>query len=346
MKEIIIKTQKQLDKLKRVEKDERVYIQAELKLNCKLEVFGFLRVDTKLDCSWMEGRYAELRENASAVLRGNASAELRENASAVLRGNASAVLRENASAVLRGNASAELRENASAELWGKASAELWGNASAELRENASAVLRGNASAVLRENASAELWGKASAVLREKASAELWENASAVAWDYAVLRVWSAFKLSLHGFSVLFKPFDLKIKFSKTKNILVQNIKPLNWFENNGFEKSNKYILFKKVSKEFKTQEGTKNETLWKIGDVLDLPVWNPEKDECGEGKYHAVSRPYFADEFRSNKGDRYIAIEVQHKDLFPWPKPQYPHKIAFRKCKVLYEVDRFGKKIT
>jgi len=56
--------------------------------------------------------------------------------------------------------------------------------------------------------------------------------------------------------------------------------------------------------------------------------------------------PYFGDEFRSNAGDKYIAIEVPIKDTFEWTdNPQYPHKIAFRTGKVLFECDKKGNKI-
>ncbi len=74
--------------------------------------------------------------------------------------------------------------------------------------------------------------------------------------------------------------------------------------------------------------------------------WRPESGECGEGKFHFCSRPYFCDEFRQTKGDRYVAIEVKQKDLHAWKNPGcYPHKIGGREGKVLYECDRFGKKL-
>ena len=86
------------------------------------------------------------------------------------------------------------------------------------------------------------------------------------------------------------------------------------------------------------------ETLWLPGTTVTHPAWNPKEQECGAGKLHACPRPYFADEFRSNPGDRYIAIEVLLKETYEWTeKPQYPHKIAFREGKVLFECDRNGK---
>jgi hypothetical protein len=96
-------------------------------------------------------------------------------------------------------------------------------------------------------------------------------------------------------------------------------------------------LYKRVSKEFKTQEGTKNETLWSPGTKVEHADWNPGEKECGAGKFHACSRPYFCDEFRSELDDKYIAIKVGVKDLVAWKNPDYPHKIAFRRGEVIGE---------
>jgi len=151
---------------------------------------------------------------------------------------------------------------------------------------------------------------------------------------------------MFGFSVCFKPFDLKIKIKKSENVHIQNIKPLGWFENNGISKTKAIILYKKVSKNFLTQEGTRNETKWDIGTTVTCPNWEPDKQECGPGKFHACSRPYFCDQFRNEQGDRYIAIKVKLADVYEWKdNPQFPHKIGFREGKVLYECDRFGKEL-
>jgi len=206
-------------------------------------------------------------------------------------------------------------------------------------ENASVVAWENASVVARENASVEAWENASVVARE--------NASVVAWENASVRLWDKIKtLSCFGFSVVIQPFDLKFKFKKTKDVLVQKFKPLPYLEREGIEvKKGSVILFKKVSKDFKTQEGTKNETLWEIGSTVTHPAWEPKESECGKGKFHAVFRPYFGSEFRNAKDDRYVAIKIKVDDLYEWPNPRYPHKIAFRKGKVLYECDKFGKEV-
>lgn len=74
--------------------------------------------------------------------------------------------------------------------------------------------------------------------------------------------------------------------------------------------------------------------------------WEPTSAECGAGKFHAVSRPYFGDQFRSNIDDRYVAIRVKTEDLYVWPNAEYPHKVAFRAGTVLFECDRYGTEIT
>ena len=101
------------------------------------------------------------------------------------------------------------------------------------------------------------------------------------------------------------------------------------------------ILYKKVSNGFKTQEGTNHETRWRLNRVMEHPNWYPVNSECGEGKFHACALPFWCDSFRNKKGDRYIAIKVNVKDLYEWTvNPSYPTKIAFRKCKVMAEVKR------
>ena len=119
-----------------------------------------------------------------------------------------------------------------------------------------------------------------------------------------------------------------------------------WLTSQAIKPGASVILFKRVSKDYKTQEGTANETAWLAGSTLEHAAWNPTQAECSGGKYHACSRPYFCDEFRSVDGDKYIAIRISKKDLYSWPtNPQYPHKCAFRKGTVLYECDRYGKKL-
>ncbi len=100
-----------------------------------------------------------------------------------------------------------------------------------------------------------------------------------------------------------------------------------------------------MSKDFKTQENTVDETEWPFNSIVEHKNWNPKEKECGEGKFHACSYPYFCDEFRNGLNDKYIAVEIFVKNLYVWPNPKYPHKIGFRKGKVLYECDKYRKKL-
>ena len=155
------------------------------------------------------------------------------------------------------------------------------------------------------------------------------------------------KILLHGFSVAFLPVTINLNIGrKSEHCHVQVIKDLGWFERNAVDESDVVVLYKRVSSDFKTQENTRNETLWIIGCTVEHPAWNPTNGECGEGKFHACSRPYFCDEFRTKQGDRYVAIGVNKTDLYEWKdNPEYPHKIGFRKGVVLHECNKFGKQL-
>ncbi len=236
-----------------------------------------------------------------------------------------------------GNSSVVARENSSVVAWENSSVEAWGNSSVVARGNSSVEAWGNSSVVAR--------GNSSVVARENSSVVARGNSSVVAWGNSCIRLFDKIKtLSAFSFSVVFMPFDLKFKFKKEKTVLVQKYKPLPYLEREGIEKKDGHVvLFKKVSHDWKTQENTQNETKWEVGSTVTHPQWEPKSAECGEGKFHACSRPYFCDDFRNEKGDRYIAIKIKTKDLYEWPKAQYPHKIAFKSGVVLHEVDRFGK---
>ncbi len=187
--------------------------------------------------------------------------------------------------------------------------------------------------------------------RESSHVVAWGSSHVEAWESVAVHVQSDISsIALFGFAVaiaLLKKCKI-VKKSKTCTVIYFE-KPEGtdgWLESQGVAvKRGKTILFKRVSKDWKTQEGTRNETVWVPTIKFEHPSWSPTTQECGEGKYHACSRPYFADEFRNTTGDRYIAIEIAVKDLYAWPNPQYPHKIAFRAGIVLYECDRYGKEI-
>ena len=217
--------------------------------------------------------------------------------------------------------------------------EAWGNSSVVALENSSVEARGNSSVVA--------WGNSFVVALENSSVVAWENSSVEARGNSSVRIFAAIKkLSLFGFSVLFQPFDLKFKFKSEKTCFIQKFKPQPYLEREGIDvKKGCVILFKKTSKDFLTQENTTNQTEWEIGSTVTHPAWNPTQEECGSGKFHACSRPYFCDEFRNVKGDRYIAIKIKVEDLHEWPNGSYPHKIAFREGVVLYECNKFGKEV-
>ena len=304
-----------------------------------------------------EFTYIEIRSPKRIIInkaRGNSSVEAWGNSSVVAWGNSSVEARENSSVEAWGNSSVEARGNSSVVARENSSVVAWENSSVEARENSSVVARENSSVVARENSSVvawgnssvEAWGNSSVEARENSSVVAWENSSVVARGQALVRAFStAIKLVLHDLAILSIPADSKLKFKSEKTCLIQRYETPKYLDREGVPIIKKsVILFKQVSQDFKTQENTRNETVWKIGSTVTHPNWKPEMGECGEFKYHACSRPYFCDDFRNRRGDRYIAIRIKVDDLYEWENGDYPHKIAFREGNVLYECTKHGKK--
>ena len=186
--------------------------------------------------------------------------------------------------------------------------------------------------------------------RGSSSVEAWGSSSVVAWGQTAIHHKSAAAPALFGQAVCFRYKDSPAPDRRSDRATIIEVEKIGgnagWLETEGvIEADGKVILYKRVSRDWKTQENTPNETSWPIGAAMLHPAWNPTEQECGAGKFHACSRPYFCDEFRSDSDDRYIAIEVAVTDLHAWPEPYYHHKIAFRAGTVLYECDRFGDKI-
>jgi len=346
MKKRVISTQEQLDGILCVKKDEAVYIRAEssLTLNAELTVFGTLEVATPLTCS----SKIIAKKNSSVVARGNSSVVARDNSSVEAWGNSSVVAWESSSVVARGNSSVVAWDNSSVVAWESSSVVARDNSSVVAWDNSSVEAWGNSSVIAKKNSSVVARGNSSVVARDNSSVVAWDNSSVEAWDSAVVRAISGRpNIVLHCFCVLIISSECdELKYTAAKTVAIQKIKPLPYLERNGVVVKNGHvILYKRVSKDFKTMENTEHETLWTIGSTLTHHAWNPTKQECGSGKFHACHRPYFCNEFRSTAGDRYVAIKVNIKDLHEWENPSYPHKIAFRKGKVLYECDRFGKRV-
>ena len=199
-----------------------------------------------------------------------------------------------------------------------------------------------------DNSTVEAWGNSTVEAWGNSTVKAWGNSTVKALGNSTVYAQSDYcVVVLFVFAVCFKLAKAKItQKSKTTTVIIPKYKKgvIGWLERHEIE-NKKIILYKKVSKDFLTQENSPNKTEWKIGDTVELEDWKPKNSECGEGKFHACARTYFCDEFRNEKGDKYIAIEIKKKDLYVWENPSYPHKIAFRKGVVLYEVDKFGKKL-
>ena len=203
----------------------------------------------------------------------------------------------------------------------------------------------------------EAWGSSHVVAWGSSHVEAWESSHVEASGSSHVEAWGQVSVHLQSdyatvvlfmFAVCFAVATGKIvKKSRTATIvkLKQPRGTDGWLTAQAIKPKKSLVLFKKVSKDFYTQEDNSHKTHWPIGGRVTHPAWNPKGGECGEGKFHACSRPYFCDEFRNDAGDRYIAVRINKSDLYAWPNAEYPHKVAFRKGTVLYECDRYGNKL-
>ncbi len=272
--------------------------------------------------------------------------------------------------------------NAHVEAWGSSHVEAWGSSHVVAWGSSHVVARGSSHVEAWESSHVEAWesshvvawGSSHVVARESSHVEAWESSHVEArgsshveargsshveaWGSSHVEAWGNVSVHLHSdlATVILFMFAVCIALAKGKIqkkskaavvVTPEFAEGVNgWLEGQGVEGGKTVILFKRVSVDFKTQENTSRETLWHVGSRLEHPQWAPESGECGAGKFHACSRPYFCDEFRNEKrDDRYIAIQIRKADLYAWPHADYPHKIAFRAGKVLYECDRLGNEL-
>ncbi|MEK6878674.1 MAG: hypothetical protein AABY22_03650, partial [Nanoarchaeota archaeon] len=76
MKQIIIKTQEEFDKIKKIEADEEVIFESnKIKINCILEVFGILRLNGIIESSW-NNRFIRGRESSQIHNEGWGSSQI------------------------------------------------------------------------------------------------------------------------------------------------------------------------------------------------------------------------------------------------------------------------------
>jgi hypothetical protein len=282
-----------------------------------------------------ENSTVEARDNSSVVAWESSRVVVRENSRVEAQGNSRVVARDNSSVVARGNSSVEV--------WGNSRVEAWESSTVEAWENSRVVARGSSRVVARDNSSVEVWGNSTVEARD--------NSSVVAWGAGVCRVFSSgAHVELHGHAVALLQSDGASALRKSGTATILQVPPPEWtvegwIEREGItECDGRVVLFKRVSQDWLTQEGQPWETCWQPGTSLTHPVWQPDDRECGAGKFHACSRPYFCDEFHQEENDRYVAIAVRREDMHAWRQPLYPHKIAVRAAEVLYECDRFGRR--
>ena len=273
-------------------------------------------------------------------------------------------------------------ENATVYASDSATVNAWGSATVRASYSATVNAWDSAMVYASDSATVNAWGSATVHASYSATVRAWDSVTVRAWDSVTVRAWdsvtvrawgsatvhawgsatvhasgsatvhassSATKLYGHEDSVFILQNGSSVA-STTKDVIVKIInKPATleeWINIKCLEHtSDGVIIYKRVSYDFKTQEGTKNETVWTIGREIEVPNLNPDEQEYEEGKFHACNKPWHCDEFRLNADDKYIAIKARREDMEFYPNGIYPNQIAFKKGFVMYECDVDGNEI-
>ncbi len=251
-------------------------------------------------------------------------------------------------------------KNATVTAYGSATVRAYDSATVTASGSATVTASGSATVTAYGSATVTAYGSATVTASGSATVTASGSATVTAYDSATVTASDSAGVHCHadGVTTILLGFAVAWAVAKKAKITAKSatatiIRPITsegasaWLEGHGIELGPEgVILFKKVSAKWQTQEGTANETLWTPGATVTHPAWEPERQECGPGKFHACPEAFFCDEFRNATGDRYVAIRVAVADLFAWPgRREYPHKIAFRSGAVLHEVDVHGRKI-
>jgi hypothetical protein len=313
-----------------------------------------------------ESSHVEARESSHVEAWESSHVEARESSHVEAWGSSHVEARGSSHVVARESSHVVARESSHVEAWESSHVVAWGSSHVVARESSHVVAwesshvvaRESSHVEARESSHVEAWGSSHVEARGSSHVEAWGSSHVEARGSSHVEARgecsthhrSSKAPELHGQSSCYQYAGYPMPLSKSDRCTVIPVRKLTgtggWLEeNSATEEGGSVILFKRVSKDWQTQEGTPNETLWPLGSVVTHPSWSPLSGECGPGKFHACSRPYFCDEFRFVVGDRYIAIRVKLEDLHAWDGGDYPHKIAFRSCEVLHECDRYGVKL-
>ena len=225
----------------------------------------------------------------------------------------------------------ETRDNSHVEALGNSRVEALGNSRVEASGNSRVVARDNSHVEAWEDSHVEARDNSRVVALGNSHVVAWHNSHVEARDNSLVVAWDNSHVVALGNAKCIRQSDI----DGTVESVLRQIGP---------ENGQEIVVYKRVSTDFKTQEGTENETLWAVGTDLEHPAWDVS-EECGDGKFHACFTPRWCDGFRDIEGDRYVAILVQTHDLHVFARPTYPQKLAFRRGKVLFECNIKGEKL-
>jgi hypothetical protein len=211
----------------------------------------------------------------------------------------------------RGSAHVVAWDSAHVVAWDSAHVEASGSAHVEASGSAHVEASGSAHVEARGSAHVVAWGSAHVVAKSPLSVVIRRSPSA------------------------------KVTGRLVVDAFEQSTDPADWLRATGVKvRRGAAVLYKRVGSDWHTRNGV----YYVPGTEVEAKDWDPGP-ECGNG-LHFCADPAGGDLFREDEGDRYVACDVAVADIVVHARPNYPDKVKARRCRVLYECDRNGKKIS
>ena len=183
-------------------------------------------------------------------------------------------------------------------------------------------------------------------VHDSATVTAYGSAVVYAYDRATVNASGSTKVNAHGSATVnasrFVTILRRSPRSRVSGGQVPDLStPLGWCEYTGAATGSPgtYILYKGVDAGFRSAHGT----VYLPGTEQVARDWDGGAEECGGG-LHFCAHPAATLQFV--EAVKFVACEVALADMAAHEFPQYPNKIKARACRVLYECNVHGERIT
>ncbi|MCZ7376516.1 DUF7666 domain-containing protein [Micromonospora sp. WMMC250] len=282
---------------------------------------------------------ATVRASDSATVEAYGSATVEASDSATVRASDSATVEAYGSATVEASDSATVRasDSATVEAYGSATVEAYGSAtvrasdSATVRASGSATVRASGSATVRAYGSATVEAYGSATVRASGTSSVHAHyrATVTAGSHVAVHLHSGQGTVTGGVIIDVTQLDLTT--------------PAAWCDHNGLTITDgTVVLYKALEADLTAGREYGKPTVYTVGETVTCDDW-ADTDDCGGG-LHFSPTPHQAAQY-CYSATRWLAVEVDVATLRPITGGGTP-KAKAPSCRVLREVDAFGREVT